>query len=80
LKISCPPSEALELAVLLKHSLERPRYYGPTKLSIQCEFKLGRHAAGEVEFKQFKPREFEEAAFDLAAKAGIDRAAKVAVG
>lgn len=71
LKISCPPEEALELAVLLKRSLERPRLYGPTSLCIPCEFKLGLNAAGSVEFKKFNAKEFNDAAYDLANKAGI---------
>lgn len=72
LKISCPPDEALEIAVLLKRSLERPRFYGPTKLTIPCEFKLGLNAAGSIEFKQFNAKEFEDAAYELARKAGIE--------
>ena len=73
LKISLPPEEALEVAVMLKRSLERPRLYGPTKLTIPCEFKLGTNAAGSIEFKQFKARDFEDAAYALAEKIGIRR-------
>lgn len=71
LKISLPPHEALEVAVALKQSLERPRLYGPTKLVIPCEFKLGTNAAGSVEFKRFNARDFEDAAYAIAEKAGI---------
>ena len=71
LKISLPPHEALEVAIMLKRSLERPRLYGPTQLTIPCEFKIGTNAAGSIEFKQFNAREFEDAAYALAEKAGI---------
>lgn len=71
LKISLPPDEALEVATMLKASLERPRYYGPTKLTILCEFKLGLNAAGSIEFKKFNAKEFEDAAYNLAREAKI---------
>ena len=79
LKISLPASEALEVAVMLKRSLERPRWYGPTQLVIPCEFKLGVNAAGSIEFKRFDARAFEAAAYSLAEKAGIRCADDAAV-
>ena len=80
LKISCPPDEALELALMLKQSLERPRLYGPTQLVIPCEFKLGLNAAVSMEFKKFNAKEFNDAAYYLGSKAGCTPAAAKAVG
>jgi hypothetical protein len=64
-KLSVLPQDVVELGVFLKHSLERERYYGPTKLSVPVEFKLGTNAACEYEFKRVNWREIEEVAYEL---------------
>jgi hypothetical protein len=67
LLVETPPEHAWAIACFLKASLERPRVYAGQPLVIPCEFKLGRTAAGDVEFKRFPSRaQFDEAAHSLA--------------
>lgn len=67
LLISTPPEWAWDLACFLKAMLERPRNYAGNALTIPCEVKLGRTAAGDHEFKRFPSRkQFDEVAYALA--------------
>ncbi len=61
LLISTVIEEAYDVACFLKQSLERPRTYWGTKLTIPVEFKCGLTWKHTVEFKRFPDRaEFEE--------------------
>jgi len=71
LKISCHLMKPCNWAVLLKSSLERPRLYGPTKLSIPCEFKLGLTPQVRLNSNVSMLRSSEDAAYELATKAGL---------
>ena len=52
LVISTPPELAWPIYSFLRQSLERPRYYGPNKVIIPLEAKLGANWKTDVEYKR----------------------------
>ena len=65
--VSCHPDDAINIAVFLQHSLERPRLYAGEPMTIPIEFKLGASWAMKHEFKRLPTRaEFTAAAWDCA--------------
>ena len=67
LLVSCPPYNAYHIADFLRQSLERPRVYLGSELTVPVTFGLGRNWAMQHEFKRLPSREeFTEAALEIA--------------